>query len=74
MDKSEKTYKILKKITEKMFELVEKTNKDLNKILSLINKCKDLGPDKIEYRDAFKAEFLAILSKRITGKQWTDER
>lgn len=65
MDNSEKTYKTLKKITEKMLKLVEKTDKDFNKILSIISKNEDLGP---EFRDAFKEEFLVTLSERLVGK------
>lgn len=67
-----KTYKLLEKVTKKVLKLVIKTDKNLNKILSIIDKSKELGSDREEFRDAFKEEFLAILSKRVAGKPLVD--
>ena len=64
----------LEKVQEKIEKLVEKIDKDLNKILSLVDKSKGLA-NKQKLRNAFKGEFLAMLSRRITGKiwLWTDD-
>ena len=67
MDDTEKTYKAMKKITKKMLQLIEKTDKDLDKILSVIDK-NELSSDKQRLRNAFKDEFLTMLSERIIGK------
>ncbi len=68
------TADILVKAQEKIEKLVEKTDKELNKILSLVDKSKALT-NKQSLRNAFKGEFLAMLSQRVTGKVWlwTDE-
>lgn len=68
MNDKEKTYKALKKISTKIVKLVAKTDKDLNKILSMIDKSDYLIPNKEKYRIAFREEFLAVLAKRIAGK------
>lgn len=67
-----KGYKDLRKISKKIVKLVVKTDKDLNKILSMIDKSKDLFPNQTEFRNAFKDEFLATLSERIAGKLLVD--
>jgi hypothetical protein len=67
-----KGYEDLKKISKKMVKLIEKTDKSLDKILSIIDKNADFE-SKLDLRNAFKDEFLIMLSERITGKQQTDE-
>ena len=65
MNDTEKTYKALRKISVEIVKLVAKTDKDLNKILSMVNKSDYLMPNKEEYEVAFRDEFLAVLSQRI---------